>query len=269
VREQTSNKKPFKLGKANLIDPMIKMPEGCNDFFTSSGSLVESYKGGNVGIRFSLLNVDERPDLSIIFRFDGSRINSFSSEHDGREILSGHSRNSCNQDVPMLIDVGEFIQYVEIMPSESGNSTWLKEANQGPRIRDYSPKTTTLNCLVETLGRSANGEGLFFGGLSRLQDEFPHQVIQSGSEVLQSIAHDQCNIVGNRNINFDLEERILRGAVWMRHGFCWVQGIVGLQFGFKRLEVDISLTIFRNSVRLGAVRSFFLLSDLAMRDSPP
>ena len=131
-----------------------------HNFFTLSGSLLEGYKSGKLGLRFTIYPSDKRTNFSALFRFGESGELGSPIDNSGRKILGGHTSNGSDQEMPVLVHVGEFVQHVKIMGAEIVDSAGLQIANQFASIRNYPSKTTVLDCFFEPPISSANGKGL-------------------------------------------------------------------------------------------------------------
>jgi hypothetical protein len=234
----SSLKESLELRQAGFVNPREERGDSSHDFFTISGSILKGYLRGNLGIRVALMNSDKRPDLFLLFYFRGG-VTSPSIQDCGREVIRRNATDHYKWDVPMLINVGKFVQDIKTMRSEVWQMEGLNLENQSTSFASYTTKTTTLECsLIPVAGRT-HGEILFFGGLARTQNQFPHQIIQGGPEILDRVASNQRNSMRNGNVDLNIKEFVLKGRIWMQHGFCWVQGVVSDEFGFQTLKMDI------------------------------
>ena len=101
-------------------------------------------------------------------------------------------------------------------------------------------KSSPVQSFFETLGSYANGEHVVFTGLLILcgKHEFPHQIIEAGTEVLETIPHQQSQPRRDGLSDPQSEGGIVHGTFGISHQSAWFRVEVPRHFGFTSLEMQ-------------------------------
>jgi hypothetical protein len=248
---QTSDEKFLKAREHLIVDVFQHRAHYGADMFSLCGSLIERYERQDLQLHWHLYadakrTVDngKRTDLCIVLNFVEVGLEPRLSINDPtlRAIGSESTMYSGEQHPPVLVDVAKVVNDPQHRLLKIPTVVRLQTLDECNRIWGHPKKPSLLgNCVLESLWRRTDGEHIVFvGSVLRSKHEFPHQVIEGRSEVLEEISKYHREPSGDGTFGNNPSNILIRGAFALSDYFCWVRLVILRRLGLERLEMFVS-----------------------------
>jgi hypothetical protein len=242
-----SIKKPLERRDDFISDVVYPEKQTSGNFHALCGSLIERYTSEQLSIHLHLRTIEqtvrERSNLCIVIKGGDCAVKpQFPVKFDNVHVATSAEAQHCEQYPTVLVDVRKEIQSGEdgLFPALP-KVVRLQTLDLCDRIGVDTLKPVALTHLIfEAFGGTANGEHVVFSGfVVRSAHKFPHQVIQTGPQVLNTISNNQPEAGGHGVLGFNTEYGVIRVALWISHHFARVRLEVPLKLGFKAFEMKL------------------------------
>ena len=191
------------------------------DMLTLSGSLVECYKSHDLQLHWHLhteasntINNGEGPNVCIVLDFVQVGSNpQFTIDDALLNIIGSQPALKCGQNKPsVLIHVAEIVDEPQNRLSVIPTVVRLQTLNDCLRSVGCALKPSLFgNCVMESLWRGTDGEHIVFtGSVFRGKHKFPYQIVEGGSEILETIAKNDWNPSRDRPTSGELPNVLIR-----------------------------------------------------------
>jgi len=244
-KSQESNvllKKPLKLRNEKSVNETPELIQANTDLYSLCGSLVERYKRDDLSFHFHYFSRLGRSRTGRNFCAMIARSQSALDRMTlGTTPLGMGSMDSkSGEKYPsMLVDVAEIVQNPQagafpLIPSV----VRLQSLDFCNSVCGHAEKPIPQKFLCENFGSFADGEKVtILGFIVRGEYEFPHQIIERRSQVLESIPNNERYMVRNGNPSVKSTNNAARLRLFLSHHFARFVLEVQNTFRFKRLEV--------------------------------
>jgi len=141
----------------------------------------------------------------------------------------------------VLVDVSEFVDYPQngllpVLPQMVRLQTLNECRCFG---MDTQEPLSLVQRIFESIGSTTDGEHITFSGLIVLsKHQFPHQIIEGGAQILETITHNQSESSWHRPLGVECESWPIQARVLIAHHMARVCLKVPHEFGFKSLAVE-------------------------------
>jgi len=233
------------------------------DLYAMCGSLVERYKRENLLFHLHLLFGAEQNVANLC------AVIGVSDKHfkvggavNGNSSWSSPAKSS-EQHPAVLVDVAEMVQDMEDASfPELPVMVRLQSLDFCNRIFGDPIKPPLSKFHFESFGCAANGESVFYGGvIVRSDNEFPHQIVERGAEVLQGVPNDERQPERDWNLGAKFNKQDIRIRLWLSHHFTRIAAEIPNSLFIQTLSVfycpdDFAPDALRNNLGDGHEQSF-------------
>jgi len=210
------------------------------------GSLVERYKRNQIALHLHLLGANDSPDTCIVCECGQVGTPCLEPLVEGVRHRTNRERTEFSEkQPPVLIDVCEFIQDSQARCVGLPVVVRLNRMNHGNCGGIDSLQTvSTLSTLKALRGETDREHILFVGCVFRNQNKLPNQVIEGGSQILETITNNEADLFRNRGLWLNSEHGLICGAACIWHELALVRVKIPLDLGFNEVKVKFCMTDF-------------------------
>jgi len=245
-------KELLKFGKDGVVDVLHHLSDNESNVHVLCGSLVERYKRQEMGFHihlqsrsFGTIDDGKRPDLCLLIE-RGSEVDvspCLPVDILGNQIIRRDASVEVSVQYPsVLVDVAEIINDSQhILAGVLPMTVRLQPLNLCNGIDRYAVEPPALALRDERFWCCADREHVAVAGvLIRSKYKFPYQIIEGGTQILETVPDNNRQAGRDRLVGDNLPDVLIRCTFRLSHHFCWVRFVIPSELGFELLKVLIS-----------------------------